>query len=251
MELLDSNSNSNGNIRRRIAWIGFMLSLSVFAFSSVKHSSLSSPLSSSPLSVTAPINAFNDNGNDNGNIQEEEQQHRRLQSMLDPKTVEYKSHPQEQQAPLPPPLNNNSMDDIVLGDTTKPSYVQLCEAIIDRHTNMEARNKLLVVHESPAVCQTQESYAAMTAIMTSALIAHAGTQYRLSYQHNCESTATGMPLQEKSLQQILPPDLPFGIGVTAQAMVDKCQKCLPTHESRHLAQLLDCSMLHQYLIIRT
>jgi hypothetical protein len=72
-------------------------------------------------------------------------------------------------------------------------------------------------------------------MMLSSLIAQAGSKVRLIYQHNCVS----QDLSRATIQQMLPPELSYGVGIGMQPIVDKCQKCVGEFESKG-RHMLEC-----------
>lgn len=135
--------------------------------------------------------------------------------------------------PVPPPVDTTKQMKAI--DTrlspnaeshTEPSYVRLCRELIGRTTEQggikdEPKNTF-VVYESPNVCNSQDSFTALTYIMLSAAIAQAGSTARLVYQHNC----TVSDITKSTIQQWLPRVLTFGVGIGQRQIQQKCTACL-------------------------
>jgi len=108
----------------------------------------------------------------------------------------------------------------------EPSYTRLCRELVSRVENGDRKeiHEPYIVEESLAVCETQESYAAIGTMYLSSLIAQAGNIERVWYNHNCARTREGRSIT--SVQQWFPEDLTFGVGIGQSTVVDRCRKCL-------------------------
>ena len=162
---------------------------------------------------------------------------RRLSSLNDPKTVVYKpaSHPlspgstSENMVPAyGSSAPQNSLDPEV------PSYIHLCTELLSRRESMRSE-PLFVVHESPAVCSSTNSFQSLITMLISAVIASAGSRLRISYLHNCaypDNIATA------TIQQLLPPTLSIAHGIGIDAAFDRCHACLaqPLSDARSMVE---------------
>ena len=113
--------------------------------------------------------------------------------------------------------------------TTEPSHIKLCRELIHRTEGAGSKKDNFVVYENPARCASSKSFASLSFIMLSAAIAQAGSKARLVYHHNCTSD------QPTTIQQWLPQDLTFGVGIGQEQMQDKCTKCI---KSEHFTQCM-------------
>ena len=133
-----------------------------------------------------------------------------------PLTQSKENQEQNQPAPLTP-------------STTEPSHIKLCRELIHRTEGAGSKKDNFVVYENPARCASSKSFASLSFIMLSAAIAQAGSKARLVYHHNCTSD------QPTTIQQWLPQDLTFGVGIGQEQMQDKCTKCI---KSEHFTQCM-------------
>lgn len=122
---------------------------------------------------------------------------------------------------------------------TEPSYIRLCRELIHRTTdqgvnnnnnNNDIPNDPFVVYESPDVCNSHDSFTALTYIMLSAAISQAGSNARLVYHHNCTTPPSmSMSMSTSTIQQWLPRDLTYAVGIGQRQMQQKCSTCLSSH----------------------
>lgn len=108
----------------------------------------------------------------------------------------------------------------------EPSYTRLCRELIKRDSEGDRTDihEPFIVTENDAVCSTQESYAAIGTMLISSLIAQAGSNERIWYNHNCAASRSGKPIT--TVQQWFPDDLTFGTGIGQKPVIERCQKCL-------------------------
>ena len=117
------------------------------------------------------------------------------------------------------------------GLSIEPSYMRLCRELIARTERGGGNEDSFIVYESPEICNSRDSFAALTYIMLSAAISQAGSKARLVYQHNCTVSDRGT----STIQQWLPRDLTFGVGIGQLQIQQKCTACL---SSEHFTECM-------------
>jgi len=128
---------------------------------------------------------------------------------------------------------------IIQSKLTDPSYVMLCRAILDRKgSSVASLKEAFVVKEAPEVCGSSESYAALGTMMISSMIAQAVSRLRIFYEHGCSATKVpNSPVS--SIQQWLPSDLSYAIGLGQDVIEKRCELCLDQQNTKGRV-MLEC-----------
>jgi len=136
-------------------------------------------------------------------------------------------------------------------NNTQPAHITLCKELIKRNAEAENQdeesksvqnpflmskiktNGLFEVHESQDVCTDWERpHSSLQQIISSSIVAHAGSRFDLKYKHNCYTTMsshTNLDFDVTTAQQIFPANpMPFDENKLSlgEVVFNLCQSCI-------------------------